>query len=227
MKPLKLRLRRILIIAISVIVGVVVLCVAFISPISKYLIEKYSVKYTGRQIKMAWLYVNPFTGHVHFSKLKIYEQKSDIVFFSANGLTVDMDMRKLLSKEYIFTRVTIDEPYGVVVLKDKSTFNFTDIVEFFSSPIPEIQKLPKPPGEPTHFSILNVTIKNGTFYFYDTLIKVNYFIKNFNFKSPGMTWKDMSFQSDVSFDPGTGTGHITGKYWMNVSTVDYNYSLKI
>jgi len=29
---------------------------------------------------MDWVYVNPFTGYVHFSNLRIYEAKSDSVY---------------------------------------------------------------------------------------------------------------------------------------------------
>src|ERR1700678_4535387 len=91
--------KRLLIIG-GILVIIPALLIIFISPIAKYLVEKYSVKYTGRQIKMSWAYVNPFTGYVHFSNFKIYEAHSDSVFLSVDGLSAGINLHKLLSKEY-------------------------------------------------------------------------------------------------------------------------------
>jgi len=223
MKSFKIRAKKIIAIVLVTLVAVGVLVVAFISPVSKYLIEKYSVKYTGRQIKMDWLYLNPFTGYVHFNNLKIYEANNSNIFFSVGDLSVSVAMRRILHEEYEITSISLDKPYGIVVIKDKHNFNFSDIVEKFKSPT----HVSRPVSSPVHVSILNVSITNGTFYLRDTMVGINYFIKNFNFKSPGMNFDDGDFKSDVSFDPGIGPGHIKGKYEMNVRTLDYNYSLNI
>lgn len=76
--PLLKKLIRVFLITVIVFVTVVI---AIISPLTKYLIQKYDVKYTGRETKMDWVYVNPFTGYVHFKNLKVYELKGDTVFF--------------------------------------------------------------------------------------------------------------------------------------------------
>ena len=95
----------------------VILIISLISPITKYLIEKYDVKYTGRQITTDWIYVNPFTGYIHFSNLKIYESSDpfsltwgDSVFFSANGISANIALLKLLSGTIEIKKLTIDEP---------------------------------------------------------------------------------------------------------------------
>src|SRR5665647_1388737 len=81
------KFKKPLIILFITITTIVVLAILFISPITKYLVEKYDAKYTGREIKMDWAYVNPFTGYIHFSNVKIYELNSDSIFFSANGVS--------------------------------------------------------------------------------------------------------------------------------------------
>lgn len=48
----------------SILIILAVLVIVFISPITKYAIEKYAERYTGRQITMDWAYVNPFTGYI-------------------------------------------------------------------------------------------------------------------------------------------------------------------
>src|ERR1700733_7429145 len=89
----------------GILIGIFILVILFISPIAKYVIEKYSVKWTGRQIKMDWAYVNPFTGYAHLSNLKIYEANSDSIFISSEGFSIGMNLRKLLSKEYEITSI--------------------------------------------------------------------------------------------------------------------------
>lgn len=220
MKPLRKRIKKILVIIVGFIVVGMGLVIAFASPIGKYLIEKYSVKYTGRQIKMDWVYINPFTGHVHFSNFKIYTAQGNDIFFSAEGISASITLHKILSKEYEFTGVTLDKPYGVVVIQNKHRFNFSDIVDKLKSDKKDTNASPKPP---VRFDILDVNIIDGTFYLYDTLAGINYFIKKFNFKSAGMTWESKSFNSDFSFDPGIGGGHVKGQFAMNVETLDYNY----
>jgi len=105
MKIADTRLKKIVIIVICSIILTVVLVISLLSPIAKHLIEKYSVKYSGRQITMDWIYINPFTGYVHISNLKIYESKKlpsfkegDSIFFSAKGVSANFAMLKLLSK---------------------------------------------------------------------------------------------------------------------------------
>src|SRR5450755_3659692 len=91
------KLRRFLIIFAISVVAVVAVVIIFISPITKYLIQKYDEKYTGRQITLDWALVNPFSGYLHLHNLKIYEYKSDTVFLAASGLTVRVSLFKLFS----------------------------------------------------------------------------------------------------------------------------------
>jgi uncharacterized membrane protein YqiK len=90
--------RKILLIIAGIIIIIAVVVFIFISPVTKYLVQKYDEKYTGRKITIGWAYVNPFTGYIHFSNLKIYEYKSDSVFISMNGLSANISLFKLLSK---------------------------------------------------------------------------------------------------------------------------------
>ena len=172
--------KTILIIAGSIITAVVVV-ILFISPVTKYLIEKYDEKYTGRQIKMSWVYVNPFTGYVYFRNLKIYESKSDSVFFSAKGISANFALLKLLSKTIEITDITLDQPKGIVIQNSKD-FNFTDLIKRFT---PEKSDTTT---SKVHFSIFNIKIKNGTFYYHENIMPIFYFIKEVNIESSGKYW---------------------------------------
>lgn len=104
--------------------------ILFISPITKYLIEKYDVKYIGRQIKMDLAYVNPFTGFIHFKNIKILELNSDSVFFSAQGLNINVELHKILSKTYEISDLTLNHPRGTIIQSNKQ-FNSNDLIEIF------------------------------------------------------------------------------------------------
>src|SRR5687767_6875247 len=114
MKKKHHRLRKTLLITLIVIVVLVGLIIAFISPITKYMVEKYDTKYLGREVTMDWAYVNPFTGNIHFDDLNIMEAKNDTAFFHISGITVNLAMMKLLSKTYEIESLTIDEPKAMI-----------------------------------------------------------------------------------------------------------------
>jgi hypothetical protein len=216
------KFKKPIIIVISSIIFLVVVAIVFISPITKYLIEKYDVKYTGRQIKMDWVYVNPFTGYVHFSNLKIYEYKSDSIFISMKGLSANFSMFKLFSKSVKLTELTFDQP-RVIIIQTKHNFNFDDFGTTFSSKGP-----PNKNQKPFHFYFHNIKIKEGHFYYRDRETPVNYSIKNVNIEiKDGWSWDNDVISANVSFLSGTGTGGMKGSYSMNLKTLNYILNVEV
>jgi len=210
------RFKKPIIIVISSIIVIVVVAIIFVSPITKYLIEKYDVKYTGRQIKMDWVYVNPFTGYVHFSNLKIYEFKSDSIFISMKSLSGNISIIHLFSKSLKITNLTFDQPY-VIIIQNKRKFNFDDFAVTFSS-----KGKADPNAKPFHFYFQNIKIKDGHFYYRDLEMPVNYSIKNVNIESKdGWSWDNDVISANVAFLSGIGTGGMKGSYSMNLKTLNY------
>jgi hypothetical protein len=220
--------KKTILIIVTIIISFVILLLLFISPIAKYVIQKYDYQLSGREITLDWIYINPFTGYVHINDLKIYEQNANPnkstakdVFFSAHGLTANMAMVKLLSKTYEITEVELDKPIGTVI-QDKKHFNFSDLIEKFSSK--EKSSVKK---EPAHFSILNVKILDGVFYYQELQTPINYFIKNFNFESDGMRWNTDTIESKFSFLSGIGTGKINGSFNLNLKSKNYQLDANV
>jgi hypothetical protein len=138
MKILNTRLKKASLIVIISIIVIGLAAILFISPIVKFILEKYDEKWTGRKIKTGLVYVNPFTGYIHISNLKIYESKErsaltdpDSIFFSAKGLSVDVAMLKVLSKTFEITEFTLDRPKGIII-QNKKEFNFSDLIKKFT-----------------------------------------------------------------------------------------------
>ncbi len=207
------------IISVGVLVVLAGMIIIFISPITKYLVERYDLKYTGREITMDWAYVNPFTGYVHFNNFKIHEFRSDSIFLSAKGVSANFEMRKLFSKNYVISELTLNEPQTTIIQIDKN-LNFDDLVEKFSPKIDSIKAL-----SPIHFSVLRIKIINGKIYYRERVTPINYFIKNVNIESTGIHWDADTIAAKFSFLSGIGGGGMNGNFTINIKSLDFRLAV--
>jgi len=215
------KLKKVFKISIISITIFVIAVILFISPFTKYLVEKYDVKYTGREIKVDWAYVNPFSGYIYFSNMKIYELKSNSLFFCANGLSANISIYKLLSKTYEVSELTIDHPRGIV-FQNKKDFNFNDLIKRFFSKTDSMKK-----KETIHFNILNIKINNGEFYYREIVTPINYFIKNVNIESKGFRWDTDTIPIKFSFSSGIGNGDAKGDFTINSKKKNYKLAILV
>lgn len=207
------------IVSITLFVLIVIL---FISPITKYLIQKYDVEYTGRQITLDRSYVNPFTGYIYFSDLKIYELKNDStgqtgdsIFFSTDGFSAKVEILKLFSKIYEISELTLSHPFGIII-QNKKEFNFSDLIDKLSS-----KKNSDINKEPLHFNILKVIINNGELYYREQQIPINHSIKKLFINSTGIQWNSDTIAAHFSFLSGMGRGEMKGNFTINIKNLDY------
>ncbi len=200
---------------------VFVLVILFISPLTKYLIEKYDTRYTGREIQMDWAYVNLFTGYVHLNNVKIFESKSDSVFLSSKGISANFAMLKLFAKNYELSDLILDEPRSIVSQND-SILNLNDLIETFSPDQDSIVA-----NETAHFSILSIKINNGEFHYREEQIPINYFIKSVNLESTGIYWNVDTIAARFSFVSGIGSGDMQGDFSINTKNQDYRFAATI
>lgn len=220
--------KGILITVITVVVLVVVI-IAFISPIAKYAIQKYDVKYLGREIKMGWLYLNPFTGYIHISNLKVYEPNSDSLIIKAAGLSAKFEVLKAFKKTYEISNISLDKPVAFII-QNRKHFNFSDLIERFTPKHKDTITI----KEPVHFNILNIAVNDGEFHYTEQTIPINYFIKHVNISSTGKWWNTDSMNMKFALQSGIGTGDIKGtgsiyfnslRYKMATSIVHFDLNL--
>ena len=124
------KFKKVLIIIVSPIIVTLLLLIIFNSAISKYIVRKYDEKLTGRNITMEWAHVNPLTGIILFSNLKIFEQSSDSIFFSADAVDLKISIRKLFFRTFEISRLTLNHPYGVII-QNKKNLNINDLSDKF------------------------------------------------------------------------------------------------
>lgn len=216
MKLLDKKWKKVTAIVAGVLLGIVILIIAFISPIAKYLIEKYDEKYLGRQITLDWIYLNPFTGYAHIDDFKLYERDKDSVFVSFSGLSIDFAMLKLMGKTYEISDLTINKP-EIRIIQNRQDFNFNDIIERFT---PKDTTLPKD-TTPLHFNILDVKIKGGKFFYVEQAIPVNYWITDLDIETPGKKWNVDTVLASIKCKSGPGTGDVKLDANFNIKTMDY------
>lgn len=214
------KLKKILLITAGSLVAALVIIIAFISPITKYLIEKYDEKFTGRQITLDWAYVNPFTGYLYFKNYTVFEQESDSVFFSAEGISVNFSPFKMLSGEYEISSFTLKKPFANIV-QNRKEFNFSDLLERFKPAAQDTLK------EPVHFSVSDIEITEGEFHYAERSVPVNYYIKNVNFESDGLSWNTDTIPGKFSMMAGPGTGSMKGNFVFNRENMSYRFAAEV
>lgn len=223
MKQKMKKWKKALLITGIVLVSLVLLVFATISYIAEYLVEKYDVKYTGREIEMNWMFINLFTGYVHIDGLTVYEYQNDTVFFKASGINADLSYSKLFSKTYEITELTLNKPWARIV-QSGQTFNFTDLIEKFTPDSTEVPDTTKPP---TKVNVLNLEINDGEFHYIERNIPVNYFVKEVNVESPGYRWDDDLMDVKFNLLNGPGSGKIRGDANFNLENMDYKVAVQV
>ncbi|CAN5913950.1 hypothetical protein BH11BAC7_BH11BAC7_26480 [soil metagenome] len=212
--PKKSRTRKVIFWLLGILIVIPALVIIFISPITKYLVEKYDVKYIGRQVTMNWAYVNPFTGYLHFDNFKIYENKSDSLFLSADGLSANFSVYKLFNKNYEITEIMLDKPHITINMADKK-INLDDVIQRFTG------DSIGPKKAPVHFSINHIKINDGEFRYRENTLPIDYYIKKVNIDCSGLGWNTDSIAGDFSLVPGIGTGTMEGHLNLDYKTLNY------
>ena len=208
------RVKRVFGITVGAILISVVLVILFISPLTKYLLEKYDVKLIGRELTMDWAYVNPFTGYVHLNDLRIFEEQGDSLFLSIEGTSASFTLRKLLFQTVEITQLTLDKPWGRIIQR-KDTLNFDDIIRIFTPD--EV----KTPNSKWNVILLDTKVIDGEFHYIEKIIPINYFIRHVNVEGLGREQNGDSLTAIFSFQEGKSNGVMKGDFMINVSNLDY------
>lgn len=208
------------IISLSIVASFAAL-ILLISPIAKYLIQKYDSRFTGREITLDWAYVNPLTGYIYLHNVKIYEYQSDSIFLSTKGLAANFTYHMLLYNTYEISTLKLSKPIGKLS-QSGTNFNFDDLIVKFAGD--SSQKKSK---EPTKFNLLNIEIEDGEFHYIEDQTPINYFIKKVNIKSTGLRYDADSIPIDFSLFSGPSSGKISGNIAIQLQNKGYALQIKV
>jgi len=190
------------------------------SPIGKIVIEKYDVHWIGREVSVDLCLINPITGIVWLSGLKVYEGNSDSTFFDAKYVTADFDLVKLMSNNYEVSSLQIDQPTARLI-KYENKINFSDMIKRFT---PDLRGKSKPPVK---FNILNFNITKGEFHYLEDKRPIHFFAKNIDISSKGLRWDNDTVALNYSFLSSSKSGSVVGTTKINVHNLNYLFELKV
>lgn len=214
-------IRRSTIIVASSLIGLVVLIVLFISPITKYVIEKYSEEYTGRKITMDGLRMNIFNGSITARGFTVYEAKSAKTFFKTDVLDINIAVYKLWAGQYDITSVQLSNPYLQVVQKG-DRFNYDDLMSrFFAEDTTQTVD-----SKPVKYWARNIQVNNATILYTNTKPLTNIKIIKGAVHIPLIAWDDPVYKIQTAFGLSTG-GSTKALLHFNANTYDYKAKIDI
>lgn len=217
------RLRRWLLVVLVLVISLLVLAFVFISPITKYLIEKYDVTYTGRQITMDKLFLNFFTGNASIKGFTLYEKDGKTPFFKCGELSVSIKLRKILSGEYDIRHFTAESPEITIVQKGEH-YNYDDFLDKIMGPADTTTK--KSNAEPLHLYINNIAIKNFSVTYTNTLPYNTVKLQKGNCTIEKIAWNDPVYNIGLDFGVATG-GEIKSKTNYNSKNGAFKLALDV
>ena len=205
---------------ILTIIAVLLVTVFFgISPLAKYVIEKNSEQWTGRKITIEHLFINLWRWDVTVKGIKVYEQKSNKQFFSAEKIYTDISILKAISGEYQVNTIQVEGP-KVMIEQNGNQFNFDDLVTRFTAADTTLKEPEKQP-EPTKYRIERIEITNGTITYKDLLLKNEIVMQQFKMGCPLLVWNSPMLNAATEFNLNTG-GKTKANILLNLDSLSYS-----
>lgn len=174
---------KITIIIVLCVLGFIALLLAAVSPVAKSYVNKHGKELVGREIHVDKLRVNALTGRVRVYDLHLMEEDGTTVFFSFDTLDVSVKLRKLIGHHLHVRHITLAGP-TVRILQDGKRFNFSSIIDHFSSDEEE------PDNDTTSsdwtLGFYNIRLSDGSVYYADSKLRSEWDLHNLNLKVPGV-----------------------------------------
>lgn len=211
-----------LIVAISI--AVIIAIVAFaVSPIAKHFLINNSKELIGRKIDMENLSVNIFTGRLQVENFTLYEADDSTSFVAFDLFDVNVNLHKLLSKTAEIESVELSGA-DIRVVQNGNIFNFTDIIEFFSSDSTATDTV----EEPSEWNVVinDIHLNHSYLYYQDQEIGSEWKLKDISLVIPGIDLSDLSTDMGLQLDfTNGGKLETTMKY--NTEKALYDLQVKI
>jgi len=193
-----------------------------LSPIAKYVLEKNSVKWTGREITTGTIKVNVVKGSIYVKDIKIYEPDSSTVFFACHDVYLRIDLMNMFDNVYHLEKLKFDNP-SINIVQNGNNFNFDDLVKRFSSP-------PNQQADTTklsiHYVLDSMMINHANITYNNQPIHNITTISNLNLMVPHVSWDNPESQLHLDFVYGTG-GIFNIDMDANRSTMRYTTSIAV
>ncbi|MEM5311262.1 DUF748 domain-containing protein [Paraburkholderia sp. JHI869] len=146
-------------------------------PIIRHVAEQQLSKQLDRPVTIGRIALNPYTLRLEADRVHIGERGGNGDFFDVSRAVVQASWSSIFRAAPIVDELRLDSPRATIVRLDAQHFNFSDLIEKFSTPS-------KPGSKPTQFSVSNIRIENGQITFDDRLLNEKHVIDRWSLGIP-------------------------------------------
>ncbi|KWD07953.1 AsmA family protein [Burkholderia ubonensis] len=146
-------------------------------PLIRHIAEQQLSRQLDRPATIQRIALNPYTLNLEADGIHLGERGGQGDFIDIGKLVVRPSWTSLFRGAPIVNEIRVDAPRFHVVRHDAQRFNFTDLIEKFSTPS-------KPEGKPTHFSVSNIQINDGRIDFDDRLLNEKHVVDDWTLGIP-------------------------------------------
>ncbi|TGN99298.1 DUF748 domain-containing protein [Burkholderia sp. USMB20] len=146
-------------------------------PLIRHIAEQQLSQQLGRPSTVQRVALNPYTLNLEADGVHVGERGGQGDFIDIGKLVVRPSWSSLFRGAPIVNEVRVDSPRFHVVRYDAQRFNFTDLIEKFSTPS-------KPESKPTLFSVSNIQVNDGRIDFDDRLLNEKHVVDNWTLGIP-------------------------------------------
>ncbi|MCA8260994.1 DUF748 domain-containing protein [Burkholderia multivorans] len=161
-------------------------------PLIRHIAEQQLSKQLDRPAMIRRIALNPYTLNLEADSIHVGEHGGQGDFIDIAKLVVRPSWTSLFRGAPIVNEIRLDSPRFRIVRYDAQRFNFTDLIEKFSTPS-------KPDSKPTLFSVSNIQINNGRIDFDDRLLNEKHVVDEWTLGVPYIA--TLPSKTDIFVEP--------------------------
>ncbi|WP_321788763.1 DUF748 domain-containing protein [Burkholderia pyrrocinia] len=161
-------------------------------PLIRHVAEQQLSQQLDRPATIQRIALNPYTLNLEADGIHLGERGGHGDFVDIGKLVVRPSWSSLFRGAPIVNEIRLDSPRFHIVRYDAQRFNFTDLIEKFSTPS-------KPAGKPTQFSVSNIQVNDGRIDFDDRLLNEKHVVDNWTLGIPYIA--TLASKTDIFVEP--------------------------
>ncbi|NTY37918.1 DUF748 domain-containing protein [Burkholderia diffusa] len=161
-------------------------------PLIRHVAEQQLSKQLDRPATIQRIALNPYTLNLEADGIHLGERGGQGDFIDIGKLVVRPSWASLFRGAPIVNEIRVDSPRFHIVRYDAQRFNFTDLIEKFSTPS-------KPESKPTQFSVSNIQVNDGRIDFDDRLLNEKHVVDNWMLGIPYIA--TLASKTDIFVEP--------------------------
>ncbi|QOH39984.1 DUF748 domain-containing protein [Burkholderia cepacia] len=162
-------------------------------PLIRHIAEQQLSQQLDRPATIRRIALNPYTLNLEADGIHLGDKGGQGDFIDIAKLVVRPSWSSLFRGAPIVNEIRLDSPQFHIVRYDAQRFNFTDLIEKFSTPSP------KPESKPTQFSVSNIQVNNGRIDFDDRLLNEKHVVDNWTLGIPYIA--TLASKTDIFVEP--------------------------